>query len=139
MPIFQAETGLPTVANALPTDLEVLAELENLKVVEIANTKSANGLRTEARYNANTGNLRGVAFRERNKGRKVVYYVGSRSKGDRKTEFEFYANAYGRSRQRIANGSSVGNPVRPSEAIGTGSVGTSLDWHYPGRQDGYIH
>jgi hypothetical protein len=101
---------VPTVANTLPID-DVLAELEGLEVIEIANTKTVGDLRTEARFNANTGALRGIAFRERNKGRKAVYYVGQRSKGDRKTEFEFYANAYrDAERRRTANRSSVGNP-----------------------------
>jgi hypothetical protein len=123
-----------------PIEPDVLAEIETLQLVEIANTKSANELRTEARFNANTGALRGVAFRERNKERKAVYYVGQRSKGARKIEFEFYANAYrDAERRRIANRVSVGNPLFPGETTGKGSIGTGLNWSYPERRDGYIH
>jgi hypothetical protein len=130
---------VPTLANTLPTDLDVLAELESLEVVEIANTKSVGDLRTETRFNANTGALRGIAFRERNKGRKAVYYVGARSKGDRKAEFEFYANAYREARRRTANRSSVGNPVDEGKAPGVGSVGTGFDWTQPEGRAGYVH
>lgn len=130
---------LPTQVPTQEFD-DVLAEIENLSVVEIANAKSEGDLRVEPRFNANTGNLRGIAFRERNKERKVVYYVGQRSKGDRKIEFEFYANAYREAkRERTASGNSVGNPVYHVEEIGKGSVGTDTNWRHSEGRDSYVH
>jgi hypothetical protein len=123
----------------LPID-DVLAEIEALDVVEIANTKTIGDLRVEARFNANTGALRGLAFRERNKGRKAVYYVGARSKGDRKAEFEFYANAYrDAERRRIANRGSVGNPLHSGETAGKGYIRPGVDWTNAEGRAGYIH
>lgn len=134
---------MPTVANALPTDLDVLAEFDEIENLALADTSETVGLRVEPRFNANTGDLRGVVFRERNKERKVVYYVGSRSKGDRKTEFDFYANAYRESRGRVANGfangGSVGNLILPSKEIGGQSVGTDTNWTHSEGRGGYIH
>jgi hypothetical protein len=134
---------LSTVANALPTDFDVLAEFDEIESLALANTSETVGLRVEPRFNANTGDLRGVAFRERNKDRKVVYYVGSRSKGDRKTEFDFYANAYRESRRRsangFANGGSVGNLILSGKETRGESVGTDIDWTQPEGRSGYIH
>jgi hypothetical protein len=141
---------LPTVANTtangLPTDFSVLAGLDELREIDnltLADTSETAGLRVEPRFNANTGDLRGVAFRERNKERKVVYYVGSRSKGDRKTEFDFYANAYresrGRSANGFANGGSIGNLVLTGKETRGKSVGTDTNWTHSEGRSGYVH
>jgi hypothetical protein len=109
---------------------DVLAEIDGLELASLEDMQDT--VRIEARFNANTGNLRGIAFRERNKERKVVYYVGARSQGDRRTEFESYANTYWEVKRGSANGLANGghpkNPVYQRKEIGKGSVGTSPDW-----------
>lgn len=107
-----------------PTDFEVLAELEGLHVVSLQTVGNQAELRREWRINANTGSLMGVVFRERNKGRKAVRYVGKRSKGERKAEFERYANGFtGAKRGRGANRSFVGNALYGGETVGETFVG----------------
>jgi hypothetical protein len=87
----------PGVANAeqalalppeevLATPEEALA-IEELEQVDVANTEIEVPTRHEPRRNKQ-GKLRGIAWRERNKGRKAVWYVGAKSKGQRKEQWE---------------------------------------------------
>lgn len=109
-----AETSVRRQNDDLVVEALAFSFGNDLVPIQIANAPKT-GLRTEWRKNANTGKLRGVAFRERNKERKAVRYVGERSVGSRKEEFERYARAYA---ERYDKGGSVGNPLD-----GRGSVG----------------
>lgn len=88
-----------------PTRSGVLADLpealagEGMELVDLANTIFEQPTRLEPRYNKH-GKLRGIAWRERNKERKGVWYVGANSKdaqrkqqwAELKPQFERTAN-----------------------------------------------
>jgi hypothetical protein len=96
-------TELPTPESEIANAEEVLAipieevlamqaeplAVEDFEHVDIANTEFEVPTRHEPRYNPKSGRLRGIAWRERNKGRKAVYYVGINSKEpERRRQFE---------------------------------------------------
>jgi len=69
--------GVPSTLATVPEDYEVEdAEKEQEFILDSAD------LRIEKRYNPETGQLRGFAFRERNNSRRVVRYVGCRENPD---------------------------------------------------------
>jgi hypothetical protein len=70
----------------LATIPEVLATGQ-VEVIDIANTEFEQPVRMEARRNKK-GELRGIAWRERNKDRKAVWYVGKNSTGQRKQQWD---------------------------------------------------
>jgi len=118
----------------------VLAEIESLKPISLQSVGSLAELRREWRINANTGQLIGVVFRERNKERKAVRYVGKRSKGERKAEFERYANGFTGARRGRANGSSVGNAVHSGEDAGKAFIGNRPNWtRADNEKTSYLH
>ena len=97
--------------------------------IEIGTANARTGLRTEWRKN-DKGKLRGVAFRERNKERHAVRYVGERSVGSRQAEYRRYANAYAeRYNEQIG---SVGNSVDGAGSVGNDETGVLIplpsDW-----------
>lgn len=117
---FEALAGIPeALAVSFGSDLEP---------IYIANARKTS-LRTEWRKNANTGKLRGVAFRERNKERKAVRYVGERSVGSRKAEYDRYSRAY---TERNDEGRSVGSRLDGSGSVGSDETGQLIplpqDW-----------
>lgn len=119
---------------------EVLAELQNLQPISLQSIGNEAELRMEWRINANTGGLVGVVFRERNKGRKAVRYVGKRSKGERKAEFERYANGFTGAKRGGANGSSIGNALHGGEDIGKAVIGNRPNWTQPeNAPTSYVH
>lgn len=119
---------------------EVLAELQNLQPISLQSIGNEAELRREWRINANTGGLVGVVFRERNKGRKAVRYVGKRSKGERKAEFERYANGFTGARRGRANRSSIGNALHGGEDVGKAVIGNRTDWTQPeNAPTSYVH
>jgi hypothetical protein len=69
---------------AIPIEEALAMQAEPLAVEELEKFDSANTFeaetRLEPRRNPKTGKLRGIAWRERNKERKAVYYVGINSK-----------------------------------------------------------
>ena len=80
-----AVTDLQQIANSLG-----LTELQEVATVG-SDLRADNGLwRREWRIVGTTGELRGVCWRERNKERKAVRYVGKRQK----REFDIYNRAY---------------------------------------------
>jgi len=118
-------------------DVSLLAELNGLTVISLQSIGSQAELRREWRINANTGNLIGVVFRERNKDRKAVRYVGKRSKGERKEEYQRYANGFGGGR---ANGSSIGNAVHGGEGVRGARNLRSADGSLSSQsQSSYLH
>lgn len=118
-------------------DVSLLAELGGLTVISLQSIGSQAELRREWRINANTGNLIGVVFRERNKDRKAVRYVGKRSKGERKEEYQRYANGFGSGR---ANGSFIGNALHGGEGVGKARNLRSVDGSLSQKQESsYLH
>jgi hypothetical protein len=118
-------------------DVSLLAELNGLTVISLQSIGSQAELRREWRVNANTGNLIGVVFRERNKDRKAVRYVGKRSKGERKEEYQRYANGF---RGGRANGSSIGNAIHGGEGVGKARNLRSVDGSLSQKQESsYLH
>jgi hypothetical protein len=87
-----------------------------LAVQSVGKTVGNKTLRRVWRIVANTGELRGVCWRERDAKRKAVKYVGKRN---RSQEFKAYNDAY--EGWRRANRTLVGaGIVTPSDVIGTG-------------------
>jgi len=119
---------------------EVLAELQNLQPVSLQTIGTDAELRREWRINANTGGLVGVVFRERNKGRKAVRYVGKRSKGERKAEFERYANGFTGAKRGRTDRGSIGNALHGGEDAGKAFIGKRTDWTQPEHKEArYLH
>lgn len=65
---------------------EALAVSNDLEFIDIANAEIEQPTRMEPRMNEK-GRLRGITWRERNKERKSVWYVGAKSKGQRKEQY----------------------------------------------------
>lgn len=66
---------------------EALALSDEIEIIDIANAEIEQPTRMEPRRNKK-GQLRGISWRERNKGRKAVWYVGAKSTGQRKAQFD---------------------------------------------------
>jgi hypothetical protein len=71
----------------LADELPTLEDVDEIKIESVGNET---GLRREWRIVANTRELRGLCWRERNANRKAVRYVGKRNS----EEFERYANTF---------------------------------------------
>lgn len=117
--------------------LEALAEIpqalaisDDIEIIDIANTSIEQPTRIEPRRNKH-GKLRGLAWRERNKGRKAVWYVGAQSEGQRKKQYLELKPEF--ERANTANGLERGN--EPIASVGSvvdrdGSVGNERPGHY---------
>src|SRR5690349_21927379 len=109
-------------AELLPTvEGDLLAIANSLKLTDIQEVETVGTETTldrrEWRILANTGELRGVCWRTRNKERKVTRYVGKRNNPG---EFEIYRAAY--EGWRRANRTLIGVGVLPT--VGTQGAGS---------------
>jgi hypothetical protein len=117
-----AEAASSTPETLLPTDLDGLLAIANslnltdIREIETVGTETTLD-RREWRIIANTGELRGICWRTRNKERKVTRYVGKRNNPE---DFEIYLAAY--ERWRGANRTLVGIGVLPT--VGTKGAGS---------------
>jgi hypothetical protein len=76
-----------------PVAADLLAGLGFFNIRPIESVGTAKSLRREWRINANTGELRGIAFRETVGSRRCVKYVGKR--GTYRDEFARYTDVFG--------------------------------------------
>lgn len=101
------------VEQAPTPDFDVLAIANSLSLTNIEEVETVGNQTTlprrEWRIIANSGELRGICWRERNKDRKVTRYVGKRNNPN---EFRIYQAAY--ERWRGANRSLAGLGLIPS-------------------------
>jgi hypothetical protein len=100
---------------------EALALSEDIEIIDIANAEIEQPTRMESRRNKK-GQLRGISWRERNKERKAVWYVGAKSKGQRKAQYDelkrTFANASPALAGRNEPPASVGSPLDRYSAVG---------------------
>lgn len=110
---------MPTPDEPLALIPEALAVSDDIEMIEIANAEIEQPTRMEPRMNEK-GKLRGITWRERNKERKSVWYVGAKSTGQRKQQYDElkplfeHANAEalaGRNDTKASVGSRVDWPV----------------------------
>lgn len=99
VPTLEAESantpdGLPTLEPEVPTlsantsgDVPEALATGDIEVIDIANAEIEVRTRMEPRYNEH-GKLRGIVWRERNKDRKTTWYVGAKSTGQRKEQYD---------------------------------------------------
>ncbi len=127
LPTLNPETAntdrvIPEVLASPAAVPEVLAgrELEEVSIDE--SFEFSNPVRLEPRFNPQTGKLRGIAWRERTKERKGVYYVGAKSKGRRKEQFDELRPVFAGKRRGRKNdpGTSVGSGLDGLVSVGTG-------------------
>lgn len=78
---------LPTESANTSRDIPDALATGDVEFIDISNTTVEENTRTEPRYNQK-GKLRGIVWREKNKGRKTTWYVGAKSKGQRKAQYE---------------------------------------------------
>jgi hypothetical protein len=91
-----------------------------MELIEIANAEIEQDSRMEQRRNKR-GELRGIVWRERNKERLTVWYVGARSKGQRKQQYDELKSAFETTANAEKNELGRGNDTQTS-------VGSGLDW-----------
>ena len=110
---------LPTLSDSVANSLG----LSKVKAVQtVGKSVGSKTLRREWRIIANTGELRGVCWRERNPKRKAVRYVGKRNKPN---EFKPYASVF--EGWRRANRTFAGADFKSvDDTVGKGSSAGSV-------------